>query len=265
MIFQVSDQVAKLDSEMSVAAEHQALLAADNTASAYVVSAQSSVEDLFEKMNEIASKATHSEMMVQHLCTDIQRLDNAKRSLELSFNTMKRLQILLNAVEQLELVAADKAYSDCAGLVDAIIKNIVHFEKYTQVPLVIDLQVRVDKVTVELKKQMHRVFREMSQLIEVGIDLDSAPSTAEIKNSKSFASSCSLVDTLGKDFLAEIIGEFINMQLIAYDALFGFDNKQYCGLDQIDRRWAWLKRLLKTFDHKFANIFPQQWNLPIRL
>ena len=37
------------------------------------------------------------------------------------------------------------------------------------------------------------------------------------------------------------------------------------SLDQVERRWAWFKRLLKNVDSKFSNICPQHWRLPLRL
>lgn len=49
-----------------------------------------------------------------------------------------------------------------------------------------------------------------------------------------------------------------------YETLFGI-NQQHCSLDQVERRWAWFKRLLKYIEAKFGTIFPNHWRIPLRL
>ena len=34
---------------------------------------------------------------------------------------------------------------------------------------------------------------------------------------------------------------------------------------QVDRRWAWFRRLLRTVDSKFSTVCPPHWRLPLRL
>ena len=36
-------------------------------------------------------------------------------------------------------------------------------------------------------------------------------------------------------------------------------------LPQVDRRWAWFRRLLRTVDSKFSTVCPPHWRLPLRL
>jgi Vps53-like, N-terminal len=37
------------------------------------------------------------------------------------------------------------------------------------------------------------------------------------------------------------------------------------SLTQVDRRWAWFRRLLRTVDSKFSTVCPPHWRLPLRL
>ena len=37
------------------------------------------------------------------------------------------------------------------------------------------------------------------------------------------------------------------------------------GLDHVERRWAWIKRLVRTIDSKFGSICPKHWRLAQRL
>jgi hypothetical protein len=62
----------------------------------------------------------------------------------------------------------------------------------------------------------------------------------------------------------ELLEEFVLLQLVPYDTLFGV-GRTHCSLDQVDRRWSWFKRLLKYIDSKFGTIFPTHWRLPLRL
>jgi vacuolar protein sorting-associated protein 53 len=59
---------------------------------------------LFLKINDIKTKADQSEAMVQDLCADIKKLDYAKGHLQTSITSLNRLQMLINAVSQLEVL-----------------------------------------------------------------------------------------------------------------------------------------------------------------
>ena len=43
------------------------------------------------------------------------------------------------------------------------------------------------------------------------------------------------------------------------------NSEEVSQLDNISRRYAWLKRLLKTLDEKHADIFPPQWFVTARV
>jgi hypothetical protein len=37
------------------------------------------------------------------------------------------------------------------------------------------------------------------------------------------------------------------------------------GLDQLDRRFAWFRRLLKNVDSRFSSVFPPHWHLQYKI
>ena len=53
------------------------------------------------QVRDIKTKAEQSEQMVQEICRDIKSLDYAKRHLTQTITALKRLQMLVTAVEQL--------------------------------------------------------------------------------------------------------------------------------------------------------------------
>ena len=72
------------------------------------------------------------------------------------------------------------------------------------------------------------------------------------------------MDSLGTAARKQLLEEFVQLQLVAYENLFGQGNQHFV-LDQVERRWGWFKRLLKYVDAKFGTVFPVHWRLPLRL
>ena len=69
-----------------------------------ITDAQVAIRELFEKINDIKTKASQSERMVQEICADIKKLDCAKNHLQSTITSLKRLQMLITAVSQLEVL-----------------------------------------------------------------------------------------------------------------------------------------------------------------
>jgi hypothetical protein len=81
---------------------------------------------------------------------------------------------------------------------------------------------------------------------------------------RSLADACIVVDALGPTMRRQLLLEFVQTQLNAYDNSFSV-GQEFAGLDHVDRRWAWCRRTLKYVDSKFSSIFPPHWRVPLRL
>ena len=257
----IGAQVSTLDEEIAHAVQAQSL--AGQQASRDISDAQKAIEELFLKINDIKSKAAQSERMVQEICADIKKLDYAKTHLQASITSLKRLQMLITAVGQLEVLANEYQYRDAANLLDAVKQLLIHFDKYTNIPLIADMIERVNHIQGDLRKHVHYAFREIGQMIDnvadVNLMLNDLPG-----NMKSLSDACLVVDALGVQARRELLEEFVQLQLIPYETLFG-SGKPHFTLDQVDRRWAWFKRLLKSYDSKFNTVFPAHWRMALRL
>ncbi len=258
----IGSQISVLVDEISKAVQTQSI--AGQQASKDLLEAQTSIQDLFTKINDIKLKASQSEKMVQEICADIKKLDYAKTHLQTSITSLKRLQMLITAVGQLELLAQEYQYRETANLLDAVKQLLAHFDKYNLIPLISDIRTRVDVIQIDLKKHVHYAFREIGQLVDTVSDLNSAVYSELPGNMKSLSDACLVVDALGILARKELLDEFVQLQLVPYEKLFGPD-KQHFTLDQVERRWAWFKRLLKNVDSKFSNICPAHWKLPLKL
>lgn len=66
------------------------------------------------------------------------------------------------------------------------------------------------------------------------------------------------------DFCTAQIESFCDQQMQPYDPLFPPGSTQ-AQLDQVDRRFAWFRRLLRGVDLRFDGVFPKHWRLQHRL
>lgn len=146
----ITSQITTLDEEISKSVQAQS--ATGKQASKDVQEAQRSILDLFDKIVDIKSKASQSERMVNEICHDIKKLDCAKTHLQSSITSLKRLQMLLTAVGQLELLAQEYQYREAANLLDAVKQLITHFDKYDTVPLICETKTRVATIQNDLRR-----------------------------------------------------------------------------------------------------------------
>lgn len=127
----VAVQIGDLDDEISKTVQVQS--EAGHQASRDVDEAKAAIRELFEKIRDMKAKAEQSEVMVQEICRDIKQLDFAKRHLQTTITALKRLHMLVTAVDQLQGVAKAKQYRESANLLDAVRQLLTHFESYAQV------------------------------------------------------------------------------------------------------------------------------------
>ena len=91
---------------------------------------QASIQDLFKKVKSIKEKAEQSEIMVNEICSDIRKLDNAKKNLSDSITTLQKLHMLVSGVEQLQKDATTRSYDRAAHLVRALNDLFDHFQHH---------------------------------------------------------------------------------------------------------------------------------------
>ena len=224
-------------------------------------SALSQIDELSGKMSNIKNKASDSEQVVEDICADIKKLDLAKTHLQTSITSLKRLQMLMTAVNKLETLAESDQHRATAEILDAVGVLMTNFQSYNTVPIILELRERVMISQSRLKKQVTNIFGDIGALCD-GAGLAGAADAQAFKSH--LADSCALLDALGPDSRSEILEDFVKTQLQPYEKLFG-EGRVHHALDQVERRWAWFKRLLKNIDDTYHTIFPAsypQHNLP---
>ncbi|CAG9955094.1 unnamed protein product [Clonostachys rosea f. rosea IK726] len=209
-------------------------------------SAQAELAQLFRKIEMVRTRAVETEQSITSMTADIKRLDGTKRNLTLSMTALKRLQMLTTAYEQLRGLANTRQYRECAGLLQAVLQLIKHFNSYRSIEQIATLSREVSDLQREL-------------LAQVCDDFELAFTKGEVASRKAMLTEAALViDALGETAKGRLMTWYVNTELREYRQVFR-SSDEAGSLDNIGRRYSWFKRLMKTHDDEHASIFPPHW------
>ncbi|KAI9653261.1 MAG: Vacuolar protein sorting-associated protein 53 [Alyxoria varia] len=209
---------------------------------------QSELASLFKRIDGVRERAIQTEQTITEMTADIKRLDGTKRNLTLSMTMLKRLQMLTTAYEQLRGLGRARQYRECAQLLQAVVQLMAHFKSYRS----IDQIATLGKKVADLQREL------LEQVCE---DFEVAFSRSEIQEKKiMLAEGCVVTDALGENAKARLVTWYCNNSLREYRQIFR-GNDEAGSLDNISRRYAWLNRMLKTYDHEHASVFPLHWRV----
>ncbi|KAI8060946.1 Vps53-like protein [Gongronella butleri] len=227
--------------------------AAQGNADQALDSTKTAIQGLFQNIQEIKGKAAQSEAMVQDITRDVKILDHAKRHLTHSVTVLKRLQMLVTAVDQLETMAANKQYKECAQLLQAVMQLMQQFKTYKSVPQIASLFDRIRQLQNSLETSVLNDFK-------LGFNSEGALRSA----SWFLHDGCLVASVLGDATRDKFIRHYVDLQLAGYRQIFR-PAEEVSQIDNISRRYAFFKRVLKTFDEDHADIFPADWCISGRL
>lgn len=157
----IGERMNRLDDRISNALQRQSESA--EATQKHVQEAKVSVASLEKRIRQVQTKASQSEKTVREITKDMKRLDCAKRHLQRTITTLKRLHMLIHAVEGLRqscLLQPHPDYKSASHLVDATRLLLKHFDAYThKVEPMRLLSNKVDDLQGELKFRLVRGFR----------------------------------------------------------------------------------------------------------
>ena len=220
-------------------------------AKADLAQAQTAILELGARIRDIKDKAELSETMVQEICRDIKKLDRAKRHLTGTITALRRLSMLVSAVDQLETMAMRRQYRDSANLLEAVNQLSAHFDGYNDIPKVAELQRKYAKIRAALRANVFEDFHATWQPSVIEQDPGAAPRLAD---------ACLVVNALEPHVREELVGNLTNKELTAYAQVRRILREQ-SNLDAVERRYAWIKRNLKTKEEMWG-VFPPHWRVP---
>ncbi|KAF9050241.1 Vps53-like protein [Panaeolus papilionaceus] len=209
---------------------------------------QEMISDLLGQMSRIREKATESEAVVRNITKDIQVLDLAKKNLITSMTMMKRLQMLVNAITQLEDHIKEKKYGEVTQTLSAVKQISGSFKSYTTVPSIARVWKRIQEIQTQLKSQLDGDF-----------DAFYLQENKSIQSSQ-IADACHVVDVLGPDARMQVVDRFVALELKEYRRIFR-TNDEAGQLDNLSRRFAWFRRLLTNHELEQGRVFPAEWRV----
>jgi len=241
-------QQRQIDEDIRHAVRRQA--ACGRRARSDLDEAKSAVRELFERIKAIKGKAQQSEALVSDVCRDIKSLDIAKRNLTHTVTSLKRLVMIVTALEQLRTLSSCRQYQEASRLIHAIEELASHFQDLSHVARVADLLERKAAILSDLRAQL---LEDYASLL--------GPAHARPQGIEA-ARYC--VDAMGPAMRREVITRFCLRLLEDYKEIFQ-PPKEASGLENAERRYKWLKRTLREYEEKYDDHFPKSWHVPCGL
>ncbi|KAL7269840.1 Vacuolar protein sorting-associated protein 53 [Rhizina undulata] len=235
-----------LDTEITQLVVAQSATNADSLSR--ISAAKKDLAALFKNIDAVRERAIRTEEAITAMTRDIKKLDSTKRNLTVSMTVLKRLQMLTTAYEQLKSLSKTRQYRECASLLSAVLELMAHFKSYRSIDQIATLSRNVADLKAELLDQVCEDF----ETVFIKGDIASHKST--------LSEACAVLDALGNGARARLVNWYCNTQLREYRTVFR-NNDEAGSLDNIARRYAWLKRLLKTYDEEHAGILPGHWKV----
>ncbi|KLT40600.1 hypothetical protein CC85DRAFT_287322 [Cutaneotrichosporon oleaginosum] len=210
---------------------------------------QKQIAHLMQQINAIREKAAEAEAIVKSITQDVQRLDVAKRNLTRTMQTLERWSMLKHAHRQLKELIPTKRYRDMASSLSAVVQLFEPLKPLTTISEVADVfrAAEADRRTVQemVNTEMETFFRN---------DPNHPPDLRVVTEA------ALVVDVLGGDYRKHIIERYITLQLAEYRRIFR-STDEAGQLDNVPRRYAWFRRVLKHHDDENAALFPAGWEV----
>nr|XP_043630571.1 vacuolar protein sorting-associated protein 53 A-like [Erigeron canadensis] len=242
----IHSEIRVVDAEILVAVRQQSN--AGTKAKEDLAAATHAVEELMYKVREIKTKAEQSETMVQEICRDIKKLDCAKKHITTTITALHRLTMLVSAIKQLQVMASKRQYKEAAAQVEAVNQLCSHFDAYRDIPKIIELRNKFMNIKQVLKSH---VFSDFSSL-GTGKEADEGNLLQQLSDA------CLVVDALEPSVREELVKNICNKELISYQQI--FEGAELAKLDKTERRYAWVKRRLRT-NEEIWKTFPASWHV----
>ncbi|KAJ9556300.1 hypothetical protein OSB04_010914 [Centaurea solstitialis] len=242
----IHSEIRVVDAEILAAVRQQSN--SGTRAKEDLAAATRAVEELMYKVREIKTKAEQSETMVQGICRDIKKLDFAKKHITTTITALHRLTMLVSAIEQLQVMASKRQYKEASAQVEAVNQLCSHFDAYRDIAKIAELR---DK------------FKNIKQILQSHVfsDFASLGTGREAEESnllQQLSDACLVVDALEPSVREELVKNFCNRELISYQQI--FEGAELAKLDKTERRYAWVKRRLRT-NEEIWKIFPASWHV----
>ncbi|PWN47993.1 hypothetical protein IE53DRAFT_389841 [Violaceomyces palustris] len=210
---------------------------------------QEAISSLLNQLNLIREKARESENVVKEITSDIRSLDTAKGNVVSSMTALKRLQMLVNGTDQLQRLAETRRYREAASSLQAVKSLLESFSGYKGVERIALVWKQVNSLQANLRTAVMNDFEHFF-LHDPGrpVKATSLPDAALV------------LDALGSDAKSSLIDWYCALQLREYRRIFRATDEAG-QLDNVSRRFAWFRRVLKVHEEEHQSAFVPGWHV----
>ncbi|WWC89216.1 uncharacterized protein L201_004134 [Kwoniella dendrophila CBS 6074] len=210
---------------------------------------QTQISQLMLQINVIREKAAEAEAIVKTITTDIQRLDTAKTNLTSAIQMLERWGMLKNAHNQLKELLPTKRYKDMSQALSAVTHLLTPLKPLSGIPAV-----------AEIFKAAEADRKSIQEKVAVEMDIFFKQDPNKPIDRRVISEVCHVIDVLGGDFRNHIIERYLQIQLAEYRRIFK-STDEAGQLDNVPRRYAWFRRVLKHHDEEDSSLFPSSWEM----
>lgn len=153
--------------------------------------------------------------------------------------------ILITSLENLEHFVSNKSFKESANAIAASNDILQYFIEYKHVTQINEL---FNKKMNLCSKLLASILDEFKNYINLSPN-----------NSETLYDACLAANSIGDDAIKSLKTWFIQFKLIPYEELFDPKSDQSVDFGETERRFEWLKRVLKEYNSNYDYIFPQSW------
>lgn len=257
MLFSVPSNLGKLKEIKDVVDLHRNALyekldtppdkAEDPESVARGVEAPQHLSELLQEIQTLRAKAASTATVISSMTSHIMALDNTKSNLIHSITILKRLQMLTTAYEQLASLVRHRQYKEMSQTLPAVQELMSYFKPYRSISQVAALSRQIGDIQVVIANQ---IFEDFERVIERN----------EMDYAGNLADACLVLAHLGDTNKTRLINWYCSSMLREYRTI--FRNTDEAGsLENISRRYAYFKRILKTHTDTNLRYFAPSWGI----
>lgn len=200
-----------------------------------------SINVLSNRIQNIHNQAIETESVITQICKGIKPLDNAKKNLTSTVTTLRRLQMMVTTIKQLEINIKQVNYSACAANILALTTFIDDFKKYQSAP--------------QLEPLLSK-FYDLKRVLRNKINTEWATKISTGASSELSLPICEVIDSYAGDFRSSTIEDFCEKFLAPYEDAF-----RDSGLSEIHSRYDWFVHHANFFNKTYQKSFPKDWRM----
>lgn len=208
---------------------------------------------LLDEVRALREKAGLSEKTISDMTSDIEKLDNTKSNLIKSITVLKRLQMLTTAYDQLTTLVKTRQYKEMSMTLPAVTELMSHFKSFRSISQIATLSKQISDIQTKIADQ---ILADFALVIEKRNE--HVPNRHEIASG--LADACLVLESLSGNYKEQVINWYCAVQLREYRNIFKSDDEAG-SLENISRRYAYLKRLLKNHSDELTKYFTPSWNV----